>query len=499
MDQNVTDFVKRSKVETTRIDHKGAAESGDPSAEDQSAAQDVEDKAATNPSVLESADMAAGETRYFRDRIEQGQRFRLLSVGVLTDATAKVADLTASVYDETNGTVLFTTEELRVDGDPLVELDGPRTLRFELENGTGTTQTEVSGRWVYQAWALFSPDTWMFQVDPRNLGTPALTYPVRQSPGELWSVSTTNPVRSSAFVGDDRLYVGTDDDEVLALDFDGNESWSFATGGSVRTAPAVVNGVVYAGCDDNSVYALDANDGTGRWSKATGNTVRSSPAFADDVVYVGSDDNTVYALDAADGSEQWTVATGDSVRSSPAAVDGETVYVGSNDNTVYALDAADGSEQWTHGMGSPVHADPTAALDRVYVAGGVDLVALTQADGTVDWSYTAPAEIVVAPAIVDGVCYVGTQQAGGAGELIAIDAIQGAPSGPAWRTDVGGPGLMSAPTVLGGLVIVGWRDGTVRAYDAASGTEAWSYDTGASDIQTSPAIRDGTIYVGVDG
>ena len=74
--------------------------------------------------------------------------------------------------------------------------------------------------------------------------------------------------------------------------------WSYATGGTVYSSPAVANGVVYVGSEDNNLYALDAKTGAKLWSYATGGPVDSSPAVANGVVYVGSDDNNVYALNA---------------------------------------------------------------------------------------------------------------------------------------------------------------------------------------------------------
>ena len=75
------------------------------------------------------------------------------------------------------------------------------------------------------------------------------------------------------------------------------------------SSPAVANGVVYIGSDDDNVYALNASTGALLWQYTTGNSVSSSPAVADGVVYVGSNDDNMYALNAstgalADGSTQ---------------------------------------------------------------------------------------------------------------------------------------------------------------------------------------------------
>jgi outer membrane protein assembly factor BamB len=51
---------------------------------------------------------------------------------------------------------------------------------------------------------------------------------------------------------------------------------------------AVAGGRVYAGSEDDNVYALDAATGHRRWAFTTGYEVDSTPAVANGTVYVGS-------------------------------------------------------------------------------------------------------------------------------------------------------------------------------------------------------------------
>jgi len=488
-DEGILDFIKRSREETTRIDHKNAgAATGEPT-EDESA---FLPEGVNTPAVLEAQDMSAGDERTFREFVRQGQRFELLSVGVSTDGLEPVTDLTARVDDENAGSTLFATEAKREDGRPLAQRTGPVDLQFALENATGNSQSGVSARWVYRIADLFDPSTWMFQVGPRNLGTKRVTEAFDSTPGESWSVSPSGAVQSSAYVAPDTVYVGTDDGDVRALaTSDGSQEWSFDTGSPVRSSPAVHNGTLYVGSDDGNVYALDVEDGSERWRYSTGGNVRSSPAIANGTVYVGSDDNTVYALDPADGSEVWTYSTAGQVRSSPAAIDG-TVYIGSDDATVYALDAGDGSEVWTYGATAAVTHPPTVASDLVVVGAGPVVAALDPADGTEVWTFVLGTDVGGAVAIVDGTVYVPAQSGGEPGGLYAVAAGSGQLE---WdHRDSGG--VSAAPAVLGGQVVAAWSDGTVRGHDVGDGSELWSYDTGAGSVPTSPAVRDGTVYVG---
>ena len=64
----------------------------------------------------------------------------------------------------------------------------------------------------------------------------------------------------------------------------------------MTSSPAVADGKIYVGSEDRKIYALNASTGALVWSYQTGNWVRSSPAIAEGKLYVGSDDNKVYAF-----------------------------------------------------------------------------------------------------------------------------------------------------------------------------------------------------------
>jgi outer membrane protein assembly factor BamB len=58
----------------------------------------------------------------------------------------------------------------------------------------------------------------------------------------------------------------------------------------VDSSPAVANGVVYVGSEDDNVYALEASTGALLWNYNTGaNIFYASPTVANGVVYSGSD------------------------------------------------------------------------------------------------------------------------------------------------------------------------------------------------------------------
>src|SRR5487761_2087778 len=74
--------------------------------------------------------------------------------------------------------------------------------------------------------------------------------------------------------------------------------WSFKTGQAVKSSAAVVGGRVFVGSGDGQVYALDIATGGKEWAFKTGGSVESSPLALDGKIFVGSADAFLYALDA---------------------------------------------------------------------------------------------------------------------------------------------------------------------------------------------------------
>ena len=89
------------------------------------------------------------------------------------------------------------------------------------------------------------------------------------------------------------------------------KKWAFKTGDWVRSSPSIgSDGTIYVGSDDDNLYAINP-DGSKKWAFKTRDEVESSPAIGSDgTIYVGSDDNNLYAINP-DGSKKWAFKTGD--------------------------------------------------------------------------------------------------------------------------------------------------------------------------------------------
>jgi outer membrane protein assembly factor BamB len=244
---------------------------------------------------------------------------------------------------------------------------------------------------------------------------------------------------SAATLAGGRLYLGTDDGHLLALDpASGARVWDFPANGSVVATPAVDGDRVYVGSFDGHVYALYAATGLLLWNYDTGAPVTSTPALHQGRVIVGSRSYDLLALDGASGKPAWTRYYWFSWVESPAAIFGGAAYVGSSDAAkLFAFDAGSGRRLWEVDAGGCPWGQPAVTANRVYV-GTV---------GTLNYLIAHRATI------------------------LAVERTTGA---PAWRYPMAAPaakpeetteyGFAASPALGDGLVYFAGLDGRVRAF-----------------------------------
>jgi outer membrane protein assembly factor BamB len=361
--------------------------------------------------------------------------------------------------------------------------------------------------------AAEDPATAMFRGGPAHAGV----YGAAGAPelgGVRWRVATEGPVRSSPAVAGGRVYFGSGDGRVYAVDLDGREVWKADLEAAVTSSPAVAEGHVFAQSRSGEVVALAAASGAVAWRFKTGADVPfawghesgdayvSSPVVAAGKVVVGSGDGRLYALDARSGHPVWQLATGGRVRSSPA-VAGGVVFAGSMDGSLYAVELATGRLKWrfdtlgrslrsaTYGFDrKSVQSSPAVVEGTVYV-GGRDgfLYAIDAETGAEKWRFDHQVSWVISsPAVWDGKVYAGSSDGG---FLQAVDARTGR---EAWRIQI--PAIVwSSPAIAGTTLYAGDGDGVLHAVDARTGRQRWTYRLGAG-ILGSPVPVGETVLVG---
>ncbi|TET28854.1 MAG: hypothetical protein E3J73_00245, partial [Candidatus Bathyarchaeum sp.] len=168
----------------------------------------------------------------------------------------------------------------------------------------------------------------------------------------------------------------------------------------VSSSPAVADGLVYVGSNDDNIYALDASTGTVIWNYTTGDDVASSPAVADGVVFVGSNDKNLYALNASSGTLLWSYTTLEKVVSSPAVANG-AVYFGSYDHLVYAIGDSSPSPQTYEvsfsASGLPQGANWTVTFNGQTKSSTSDTIMFNMQNGDYSFSVVGPVDYAASP------------------------------------------------------------------------------------------------------
>jgi eukaryotic-like serine/threonine-protein kinase len=326
--------------------------------------------------------------------------------------------------------------------------------------------------------------------EPRRGAGTAMTPPLA-GPAQarrLWVFTAEDEIRSSPVVAGGRVYVGSYDSNLYALDAEtGALIWKRATEAGICSSPLALNDLVIVGSEDNRVYALDAQRGTVAWTYTTGGPIRSSPRLSGEQVVIGSDDQYLYCLDIWSGRLLWKYRAWGPIRSS-AAFGKTLIYVGCADGNLYAIDRISGSMKWKFHSSGPITSSPVAQDGLVYV-GSADqnFYALDGDTGWAVWKHRTAHYVTSSPALSDGQVFVGSVD----GCLYALDARSGR---VAWKYQTGSQ-ITSSPRLAEGLVYFGAVDQHVYCLEQAQGDLRWQFAT-RGPVTSTPAVEDGRVYVG---
>jgi outer membrane protein assembly factor BamB len=276
--------------------------------------------------------------------------------------------------------------------------------------------------------------------------------------------------------------------------------WKFRAGESVKSSPVIAAGKVFVGSDDANVHALDLARGTKLWSYKTDQAVQASPCLVQDSVYVGSDDGNLYCL-GMDGSLKWKYKTGDRILGSAnyfrvrdSKAEGGwsgRIIVGSYDKNLYCLDAQKGQVKWTYQTKNWINGAPAVCGDKI-VFGGCDAVVhvVSADDGTPLAAIDAGSYIAASAALAGNEAYVGNYS----GKLLRVDTRAGK---IVWSYGDGESSFFSSPAVAADRVVVGCQDRAVHCVSRKDGTKLWTFATGGA-VDSSPVICGGKVVVGSD-
>jgi outer membrane protein assembly factor BamB len=191
------------------------------------------------------------------------------------------------------------------------------------------------------------------------------------------------------------LYVGADG--IYRITREGEIVWHYPpdeeAAKHVFATPLVTSdGLVCFGGQDGMLTAL-TQQGTKLWQHVVRADADGSPALGvDGTIYFGADDGRVHAL-RRDGSLKWSFVTQKDIRSSIAVARDGTIYVTSFDGNLYCLDP-DGAVNWVLPTGGRIMSTPVVDANQNVFFGSQDdrLYAVSPA-GKVLWRQELPADV----------------------------------------------------------------------------------------------------------
>ncbi|MCW4010709.1 MAG: PQQ-binding-like beta-propeller repeat protein [Candidatus Bathyarchaeota archaeon] len=347
--------------------------------------------------------------------------------------------------------------------------------------------------------------------------------------------------------GDGKLFLGSTEGEVYALDINGNRIWeSHTLGGIAQQSAMYMDGKLYISAVTWQMICFDGETGEMLWSTEKG--VRAFSAYRG-TVGMGIVFDTTVETDPYGAVRAFDVETGEQIWKQPAyfrisyttmtCADGK-VYTSTCDSAAGSVtagllmpgyettcfDAYTGTQLWK--LNGINFATPSIAYGNLYgISGGIlyciggepkdwnygflgnienPRVAVGQQGptniSTPRWEYQAGGDISSSPAVVDGKVYFGSADK----NWYCLDAYTGE---KIWNFTIGHY-VRSSATVVNGRVFTGADDGYFYCLNAESGEQIWKTSAGGffpylldvneADLRSSPIVIGTKLYAGsLDG
>jgi eukaryotic-like serine/threonine-protein kinase len=181
-------------------------------------------------------------------------------------------------------------------------------------------------------------------VDGRRVvfgGCDAILHIVDTADGSrIGGVDVGSYIPGSAAVVDGHAYVGHYNGGLVCIDLaDRKIVWKYPDadqGEAFFSSPAVGDERVVVGSRDEQLHCIDRQTGEKIWTFRARDKVDSSPVIAGESVFFGSDDGRLYRVDLASGRLLWTYEIGGAIIGGPA-VAGGGIFVGGEDGSLYAF------------------------------------------------------------------------------------------------------------------------------------------------------------------
>ncbi|HCS26513.1 MAG TPA: outer membrane protein assembly factor BamB [Spongiibacteraceae bacterium] len=290
-------------------------------------------------------------------------------------------------------------------------------IERELDRLWATTVGEGQGKGLYQLRPVVEGDTlYVVSADGVLQAHDAL------SGKQRWKRKLELTISGGVGIDDERLFLGTTEGLVLALDQEGAELWRAKVNGEVLAPPVSNDDIVVVQTYDGQLVAFDAGNGEKRWTYTASVprlTLRgtSTPVLDGQFVFAGLANGRIVALDEKTGELRWeqrvSVAKGSTEIERLSDVDGSllldsgVIYAAGYQGKLIAVEARSGRRMWERDLSS--HTGPVEGYGNVYVADAEGSIHAFEKNGQgVIWTQTILSRRkLTEPAILSGSLVVG--------------------------------------------------------------------------------------------
>jgi outer membrane protein assembly factor BamB len=307
--------------------------------------------------------------------------------------------------------------------------------------------------------------------------------------------------------------------------------WTVRAGRRLTGKVEVWGNTLYAGGVDRKVYAVDLRSGDVRWSARLSGMLVGGVLLSGDTIFVASSrpDGRIHALHRANGKKIWRVPS-PPVGAPLAMIDGVLVAE-TQRGEVLGLEPSTGRVRWRRRIGTARGPATAAGGGGLLISTTDSLFRLSVADGRITHRVASPGTVLASWLAHAGGLVAGTSDS----QVVsirptdlrrnwatAVDApVLGSPAvmgdtlflvtrvGTVYRIDPGsepkavliarlGWPVTAPATVVGGQILLGGADGTIRAL-RSDGSEIWRVRVWRP-VELGPIpLADGLLAIGGNG
>lgn len=325
--------------------------------------------------------------------------------------------------------------------------------------------------------------------------------------GIKWKYFMGGGVTSTPLLVNGCVIAATETGFIHAIDAaTGDKKWNAVLGkggvgeGVVHSSPLAFNGKLYFGSRPGKLYCLDGKNGETLWAKqltrkssriAPAVPLYASPKGDERGIVMPSMSGEIWCVDPDTGETRWMVETSREMGGT-AVIVGNMVYVATKGRRIFEIDYRDGKVLRTIHIPGTTHCSPAYGLGYLFLTIGddkciaVDLMPPAKGAPEVNpvlWTVSARGQARNAMTYRNSVVYIRDGVT-----MFAANAHTGQRH---WSTDLTYKTI--DPVLLSDQIILGSRDGVLKAVRTKDGEEVFSIDLGQK-LHQGPIVVDGIIY-----